>query len=493
MNRATPLGVSTQATSRRKRMLNRDRLYLDGRWTPSAGENSIDIINPATEEVFARIPRGTAADVEAAVGAAKKALEVWSSVPAAERGRFLARLHQGLAERAEEIARTITAEVGMPLKLSRRIQAGLPALVMESYAGMVGEFPFEEKIGNSLVLREPVGVVGCITPWNYPLHQVVAKVAPALAAGCTVVLKPSELAPLSAFILAEIVEAAELPSGVFNLVTGYGSEVGEALAGHPEVNMVSFTGSTRAGRRVAELAAQGVRRTALELGGKSASVILEDAEPEKAVKATVNSCFLNSGQTCNALTRMLVPDALYEKAATLAVEVARSFNPGNPMDADTRLGPLVSKGQRERVQKFIRRGIEEGGRLLTGGPEAPPGLETGYYVQPTVFGRVDPRMTIAREEIFGPVLCIVPYRDEEDAVRIANDTPYGLAGSVWSADEERGLRVARRLRAGQVDVNGGHFNVLAPFGGCKQSGYGRELGRFGLEEFLQFKSLQLKG
>jgi betaine-aldehyde dehydrogenase len=474
-------------------MLNQDRLYLDGRWTPSASGNFINVINPATEEVFARIPRGTAADVETAVGAAKKALEGWSGLPAAERGRFLSRVHQGITGRAEEIARTITAEVGMPLKLSRRIQAGLPALVMESYSRMVGEFPFEEKIGNSLVLKEPVGVVGCITPWNYPLHQVVAKVAPALAAGCTVVLKPSELAPLSPFILSEIVEAAGLPAGVFNLVTGYGTEVGEALAGHPGIDMISFTGSTRAGRRVAELAAQGVKRTALELGGKSASVILRDADLAKAVKSTVNSCFLNSGQTCNALTRMLVPQDLYEQAASLAVEAARTFSPGNPMDADSRLGPLVSEGQRERVCGFIRRGLEEGAQLLTGGPEAPPGLDIGYYVQPTVFGRVDARMTIARKEIFGPVLCILSYRDEEEAVRIANDTPYGLAGSVWSAEQERALGVARRLRAGQVDVNGGPFNLLAPFGGCKQSGYGRELGRFGLEEFLQCKSLQLKG
>jgi acyl-CoA reductase-like NAD-dependent aldehyde dehydrogenase len=336
-----------------------------------------------------------------------------------------------------------------------------------------------------------VGVVGCITPWNYPLHQTVAKVAPALAAGCTVVLKPSEVAPLNAFILAEIVHEVGLPAGVFNLVSGYGPVVGEAIAAHPDVDMVSFTGSTRAGKRVAEVAAQTVKRVALELGGKSANVILDDADLERAVTAGVNNAFLNSGQTCTAWTRMLVPRAKQDDAVRIAASVAESLTPGDPFGDTAKLGPLVSDAQRERVRGYIRKGIEEGARLVTGGDDAPEGLDTGYYVRPTVFADVRSDMTIAREEIFGPVLSILPYDDEDDAVRIANDTIYGLAGGVWSGDAERAKALARRLRTGQVDINGGGFNFMAPFGGYKQSGLGRELGRYGLEEFLETKSLQL--
>ena len=349
-------------------------------------------------------------------------------------------------------------------------------------------------MGNSLVVREPVGVVAAITPWNYPLHQIALKVAPALAAGCTVVLKPSEVAPFNAFILAEAIEAAGLPQGVFNLVTGYGADAGEALVKHRDVDMISFTGSTRAGKRISELAAQSVKRVALELGGKSASVILDDADLATAVKGTVNGCYLNSGQTCTALTRMLVPDSLYQEAARIAAEVAKSFTVGDPLAETTRLGPLSSQAQLERVRGYIRKGLQEGAELLAGGAEPPEGVPPGgYYVKPTVFGRVSNDMTIAREEIFGPVLSIIPYQDEEDAVRIANDTVYGLAGAVWSRDDARAQRVARRIRAGQVDVNGGAFNMNAPFGGFKQSGHGREAGVYGLEEFLEYKSLQLKG
>jgi acyl-CoA reductase-like NAD-dependent aldehyde dehydrogenase len=473
-------------------MRNRDMLYIDGAWVTATGTEVIEVVNPATEQVLASIPAGTAADAATAVAAARAAFEGWSGTSREERGAFLTKLHQGLAARAEEIARTISSEVGMPLKLSRRIQAGLPVAVMESYARLLGEYPFEERIANSLVIREPAGVAACITPWNYPLHQVVAKVAPALAAGCTVVLKPSELAPGSAFILAEIVHEAGLPAGVFNLVTGTGEVLGEALVSHPAVDLVSFTGSTRAGRRVSELAARTVKRVTLELGGKSAVLIMEDADLPAAVKGTVAGCFLNSGQTCNAFTRMLVHESRYAEAAKLAVEVAAGYTVGDPFDDLTRLGPLVSVQQRERVREYIRRGIAEGAEFLCGGPEAPEGLDTGYYVKPTVFGRVDSRMAIAREEIFGPVLSILTYRDEDEAVRIANDTEYGLAGAVWSGDGERAVRVARRMRAGQVDVNGGSFNMLAPFGGCRQSGHGRELGRYGLEEFLEVKSLQFR-
>lgn len=473
-------------------MHNRDTLYINGTWAASSGAGSINVINAATEEVMGHVPEGTPEDVDRAVAAARAAFEPWAATPVAKRADYLAAMAAGLKARADEIAHTITGEVGMPLKLSLRIQAGLPAANLGTYARLVTDFPFEERIGNSLVVREPVGVVGCITPWNYPLHQVVAKVAPALAAGNTVVLKPADLAPLSAFILAEVMDAAGLPPGVFNLVSGHGRVVGEALVKHPGVDMISFTGSTGAGKRVSELAAATVKRVALELGGKSASVILEDADLPTAVKSTVNACFLNAGQTCSALTRLLVPESRYPEAAELAAQVARGFTPGDPMSEGVKLGPLVSAAQRDTVRDYIRTGIAEGAELLTGGPEAPEGLEHGYFVKATVFGRVDPKSTIAQEEIFGPVLSILPYRDEDDAVRIANDSIYGLVGAVWSADETRGLQVARRLRTGQVDVNGAPFNLLAPFGGYKQSGHGRELGRFGLEEFTELKAIQLK-
>jgi acyl-CoA reductase-like NAD-dependent aldehyde dehydrogenase len=473
-------------------MHNRDKLYINGTWSASSGAGHIDVINAATEEVIGSVPAGTPEDVERAVAAARAAFEPWANTPVAKRAEWLAKIADGLKTRAEEIARTITAEVGMPLKLSQRIQAGLPAANMASYAKLVTEYRFEEPIGNSLVVREPIGVVGCITPWNYPLHQIVAKVAPALAAGNTVVLKPSQVAPLSAFILAEVIDAAGLPSGVFNLVSGYGATVGEALVKHPQVDMISFTGSTGAGKKISELAAGTVKRVALELGGKSPSVILDDADLALAVKSTVGACYLNSGQTCTALTRMLVPEARYEEAAKLAAEVANSFTVGDPLADQTRLGPLASSDQRDTVQGYIKKGIEEGAKLLCGGPDAPEGLAKGYFVKPTVFGRVNPKMTIAQEEIFGPVLSILSYKDEDDAVSIANDTIYGLAGAVWSGDEERAKRVARRLRTGQIDINGGPFNLLAPFGGYKQSGIGRELGRYGLEEFTEVKALQLK-
>ena len=468
-----------------------DRLYIDGHWAHSHSSASIDVINPASEALLARVPAGNARDVESAVAAARAAFPAWSTTPGEKRGAFLQKIAEGLAARKSEIARTITDEVGMPLKLSERIQAALPPQLTAGYAALAREYVFEEKIANSLVVREAAGVAACITPWNYPLHQIMAKVAPALAAGCTVVLKPSELAPLTAYVLAEVIHDAELPGGVFNLVCGTGPVVGEVMAAHPDIDIVSFTGSTNAGKRVSALAAQTVKRVALELGGKSAAVVLDDADFPRAVRAVVSSCFLNSGQTCTALTRLLVPEARSAEAAALATEAARGFTPGDPLDNATRLGPLVSARQRDRVRGYINKGIEEGAELLLGGAQPPDGLVRGYYVAPTVFGHVQPNMTIAQEEIFGPVLSILTYRDEEEAIDIANGTPYGLAAAVWSGSDARALELARRLRAGRVEVNGGPFNLLAPFGGYKQSGHGREFGRYGLEEFLEVKSLQL--
>jgi betaine-aldehyde dehydrogenase len=468
-----------------------EKLYVNGEWVEPAGKGMLDVINSTTEEVMGRVPEGTAEDINRAVAAARRAFDSWSGTAADKRAGFLQKIAAGLAARQNEIAAIIASEVGMPLPLATAVQAGLPTMVMGSYAKLLGDYSFEEQIGNSLVVKEPVGVVGCITPWNYPLHQVVAKIAPALAAGCTVVLKPSEVAPLTAFILAEIVDDAGVPAGVFNLVTGLGPEVGEALAANPDVDMISFTGSTRAGKRVSELASQTVKRVALELGGKSANVILDDADFEKAVRGGVSSCYFNSGQTCSAHTRMLVPRERHDEAVRIAKEAAESFTVGDPREGKAKLGPLVSEIQRDRVRGFINKGIDEGATLVTGGAEAPEGLEKGYFVRPTVFANVNNKMTIAREEIFGPVLSIIPYEDEDDAVRIANDTVYGLAGGVWSSDIERAKRVARRLRTGQVDINGGKFNAFAPFGGYKQSGNGREMGKYGLEEFLETKSLQL--
>jgi betaine-aldehyde dehydrogenase len=475
-------------------MLVRDRFFIGGQWVAPSGSDTIDVHNAGTGEVMGRVPAGTEKDVAAAVSAAGAAFAKWSETPPAARAEFLDKISAALKARADELARTIAQEVGMPLKMASRIQAGLPIANFANYARLAKEFSFENRVGNSLVVREPVGVVGAITPWNYPLHQIALKVAPALAAGCTVVLKPSEVAPFNAFILAEAAESAGLPKGVLNVVTGYGASAGEALVKHPGVDMISFTGSTRAGKRISELAAQTVKRVALELGGKSASVILDDADLATAVKGTVNGCYLNSGQTCTALTRMLVPQSKYEEAVKLAAEAAKGFTVGDPLAESTRLGPLTSKAQLERVRKYIEKGIAEGAELVAGGAEPPEGVPAGgYYVRPTVFGKVRNDMTIAQEEIFGPVLSIIAYRDEEDAVRIANDSPYGLAGAVWSKDEARAQRVARRIRAGQVDVNGGAFNMNAPFGGFKQSGHGREAGVYGLEEFLEYKSLQLKG
>jgi acyl-CoA reductase-like NAD-dependent aldehyde dehydrogenase len=472
-------------------MIVRDTIYIDGAWVRSQGPGTLPVVNSTTEETMGTIPDGTPADVDAAVTAAKRAFPSWAKTSTEERAKYCSRIAEGLAGRMDEIATLVSEEVGMVKPLSLLVQAGLPFNSFNSVAAVVDAFPFEERVGNSLIVREPVGVVGCITPWNYPLHQIAAKVAYALAAGCTVVLKPSEVAPLNSFVLAEVIHDVGLPAGVFNMVTGVGPVVGEAIASHPDVDMVSFTGSTRAGKRVGELCMQRVAKVALELGGKSANVILADADLPKAVADGVGKAFLNSGQTCSALTRMLVPREKLAEVEEIAARTAEAMTPGDPFAEGSKLGPLVSQAQWDRVQGYIQKGIDEGANLVAGGLGKPDGLEKGFFVKPTVFSGVRRDMTIAQEEIFGPVLSILPYDSEDEAVEIANDTVYGLAGGVWAGTQGTAEAVARQLRTGQVEVNGGAFNPNAPFGGYKQSGIGREYGRFGLEEFLQVKSLQL--
>ncbi|MEV5107200.1 aldehyde dehydrogenase family protein [Streptomyces massasporeus] len=457
-----------------------DGMYIDGAWRPAAGQDVIEVVNPVDEQVIGTVPAGTAEDVDAAVRAARAALPDWAATPPAERAARLAALRDVLVTRADDIAGTVTAELGSPLKFSQAVHAGVPIAVAGSYAELAATYAFEEKTGNSVVHQEPVGVVAAITPWNYPLHQIVAKVAPALAAGCTVVVKPAEDTPLVARLFADAVHEAGLPAGVFNLVTGLGPVAGQALAEHPGVDLVSFTGSTAVGRQIAAIAAGQIKKVALELGGKSANVILPSADLAKAVNVGVANVMSNSGQTCSAWTRMLVHRDRYDEAVELAAAAAAKYG--------ERIGPVVNAKQQDRVRGYIEKGVAEGARLVAGGPEAP--REQGYFVAPTVFADVTPDMTIAQEEIFGPVLSILKYEDEEDALRIANGTVYGLAGAVWAGDEAEAVAFARRMETGQVDINGGRFNPLAPFGGYKQSGVGRELGVHGLAEYLQTKSLQ---
>ena len=475
-------------------MKNYDAIYIDGQWIPSDGKKTLSVFDSTNEEVMATIPEGTASDVAKAAKAAKAAFVSWSTTPPATRAKYLNAISDALAARMDEISSAITRETGMSKMLSNMIQVGLPIGSFKQAAVLAESFEFEKQVGSSLVVREPIGVVGCITPWNYPLHQIAAKVAFALASGCTVVLKPSEVAPIDAFMLAEIIHEAKLPAGVFNLVTGTGPVVGEAISASPDIDMISFTGSTRAGKLVMQTGSETVKKVALELGGKSANIICDDLDTEtfaKAVMGGTGQAFLNSGQTCSLLSRMLVPRARLAEAEGLAAAVAGSMKVGDPFTEGTNLGPLASAAQRDRVVSYINKGIDEGAKLIAGGPEAPEGLEKGYYVKATVFSEVNNKMTIAQEEIFGPVLVLIPYDGIDEAVDIANDSPYGLAGAVYAANQETGIAIARRIRTGQVTVNNGRFNPNAPFGGYKQSGIGRELGEYGFEEFLEVKSLQL--
>jgi acyl-CoA reductase-like NAD-dependent aldehyde dehydrogenase len=467
-----------------------DRLYIGGQWIQPIGDETIDVVNPYTEEVIASIPAGTAADVDRAVAAARAAFPSWAATSVEQRAALLDAVAERLSERGDELAAVITSELGTPIGLSRLIQVGLPTMSFATMRGLLDELTLEEEVGNSLVVREPLGVVAAIAPWNYPLHQIAAKVAPALAAGCTVVLKPSEVTPLSAFALAEIFDEVGIPPGVINLVTGYGQVVGEAMIGHADVDMVTFTGSEGVGRHIGEVAGRNLVPAALELGGKSACIVLDDADMELAIIACLTRCLLNSGQTCIALTRLIVPRERVPEAEAIATAVAEAHKLGDPFDPATQLGPLVSAQQRDRVREWIRRGTQEGARLVTGGAEQPAGLSHGYFVAPTVFSDVRSDMPIAQEEIFGPVLSIIAYDGEEDAIRIANDSRFGLSGAVWSGHEGHALSVARRIRTGQVDINGGAFNPCAPFGGVDCSGHGRELGTHGLEEFFYLKSIQ---
>jgi aldehyde dehydrogenase (NAD+) len=468
-------------------------LYIGGEWVAATSDAVIEVVNPATEEVIATVPAASTDDANSAITAARGAFASWSALSIDERVDYVEKIAGAMAERAEEIASLVSAEQGMPMANARRVQSGLPIMVMKSYVDIGREYAKAEpeQIGHSIVVEEPIGVCTFITPWNYPLHQIIGKVAPALVAGCTMIVKPSSETPLNAFILAEIAHDVGLPAGVLNLVTGAGRTVGEALCVHPDVDMISITGSTEAGARIAELGAPTVKRICQELGGKSANVILDGADLTAAVPAGIVGMMLNCGQTCTALTRMIVPRSQQDEVVDLAVGALAKLSMGDPNSDDNFLGPVVSRSQKDTVQDYIRLGIEEGARLVAGGPDDPEGYDIGFYVQPTIFADVDNSMRIAQEEIFGPVLCIVPVDSDEEAIEVANDSPYGLSGAVWAETNDLALAAARRLQTGQVMVNGGRFNALAPFGGYKTSGNGRELGRSGLDEFLETKAIQM--
>jgi aldehyde dehydrogenase (NAD+) len=473
--------------------LFREACYINGAWTPADSGATIPVDNPATGEIIGTVPNAGRAETERAIDAAAAAFPAWRARTAKDRAAILRRWFDLLVEHQDDLATLMTLEQGKPLT-EARTEVLYGASFIEwfaeegkrAYGDVIPSHAADKRI---VVLKEPIGVVGCITPWNYPLHQVVCKIAPALAAGCTVVLKPAELAPLSAFFLAEAAHEIGLPAGVFNVVSGSGRVVGEAIVAHPDVDMVSFTGSLAAGRRIASVAGDGIKKVCLELGGKSAFVVLDDAPFEKAIPAGVNNCMQNSGQTCSAWTRMLVPRARHDEAVEMAKAQLAKLTLGDPFDKNTRLGPLASASQRDSVLEYIEKGKQEGAMVVAGGGK-PAHLPKGYYVEPTIFANVDNTMTVAQEEIFGPVLSIIPYDSEQEAIAIANDSPYGLAGGVWAGTQERALEVAKQMRTGQVDVNGGRFNALAPFGGYKKSGIGREIGPLAIEEFFQLKSIQ---
>ncbi len=465
------------------------QFYIDGKWVDPEQPDTLDVINPATEEVCGRISLGTLADVDKAVAAARRAFDSYSSTTREERVDLLTAILEEFKKRYADVAEAVMDEMGAPWEVANGPQAGSGPQHIKATIRALKAFEFEERNRDTLIVREPIGVCGMITPWNWPVNQVAAKVTPALAAGCTMILKPSEIAPFDAIIFAEIVDAAGVPPGVFNLVNGDGPGVGTALAQHPDIDMVSFTGSTRAGVLVAQNAAPTVKRVAQELGGKSANILLDDADFETAVRDGAAECFYNTGQSCDAPSRMLVPKQKMEQAIALAAEVANATAVGDPRVEGTEVGPLVSETQWVKVQALIQQGIDEGAMLAAGGPGRPAGLSKGYYVRPTVFGNVANDMTIAREEIFGPVLSIIPYESEDEAIRIANDTPYGLSGYVSSGSLARARRVAARMRTGMVHINGASGNSMAPFGGYKQSGNGREWGAYGIEEFLEVKSI----
>ncbi len=465
------------------------KFYIDGKWVDPAKNHDFLVINPANEEAIATISLGSAADVDRAVAAAKRAFESYSEASVEQRLALLRRIIEGYKSKMEEMATTISQEMGAPISLARKAQAPAGLAHFIEIAKVLEQFKFDELKGSSLMRKEPIGVCGLITPWNWPMNQVVAKVAPALAAGCTMVLKPSEFAPLSSYLFAQILHDAGVPAGVFNLVSGDGPTVGAAISSHPDVAMVSFTGSTRAGVAVAQAAAPSVKRVTQELGGKSANIILDDADLEKAVKQGVRECFANTGQSCNAPTRMLIPRSKMAEAVGAARQAAEATKVGDPFAEDTGVGPLANKAQFDKVQRLIQKGIEEGATLVAGGLGRPDGLTKGYFVKPTVFADVRNDMTIAREEIFGPVLCMIAYDDENDAVKIANDSPYGLSGFVTSGNLDRAHRIAKRIRAGNVHINGARVDFAGCFGGYKQSGNGREWGEAGLEEFLELKTI----